>query len=57
MGFTPSHVFDSTISKTNKGLLLLMALSTRVLLINRLFSLPFPGLDLRGLGGGNGVSK
>jgi len=47
--FTSSHVFDSTMSKANKGLLLLMAFSTRVSLINRIFSLPFPGLNLRGL--------
>ena len=48
MGFTPLHVFDSTMCNTSEGLLLLMALSTLVSLINRLFSLPFPGLDLRG---------
>jgi len=51
MGFTLSHVFDSTISKANKDFLLLMALSTHVSLTDRLFSLPFPGLDLSGLGG------
>jgi len=41
MGFTLSHVFDSTVCKANKGLLLLMALSTRVSLIDWLLSLYF----------------
>jgi len=48
-------VFDSTINKVNIGLLLLMAISTHVSLIKRFCSLPFPSLDLRGLGGGSGV--
>ena len=55
MGFTPSLMFDSTISKENKRFPLLMALSTRASFISRIFSLLFPGLDLRGLGGGSGV--
>jgi len=48
-------MFDSTMNKANKGFLLVMALSTRVLPIQRLFSLPFPSLILRGLGGGKGA--
>jgi len=54
-GFHSFTSVDSTISKANKDLLLLMALSTCVSLIKRLFSLSFSGLDLRGLGGGSGV--
>ena len=46
-------MFNSTISNVNKGLLLLMALSTRFSLINGLSSVPVPGLDLRGIGGGS----
>jgi len=52
---TPSYMFDSTISKVNKSLLLLIALSTSISLTNRLFLLSYPGLDLRSLGGGSGV--
>jgi len=55
MGFISPHVFDSTISKANKGLILLMALSACVLLVNRLLSLPFSGLNLRGFCGANVV--
>ena len=55
MGFTLSLAFGYTISKTNKGLLLVIALSACVSLITRLFSLLFPGLNLRSLGGGSGV--
>jgi len=50
ISFSTSLMFDSTISKANKGLLLLMAFSTGVSLIYRLFSLPFIGLILGGLG-------
>jgi len=55
VGFTPSLVFNSTINKANKGLLLLVALSTHVSLINMIFSLLFPDLDLRSLGRGSSV--
>jgi len=48
-------MFDSTKRKANKGLLLLMALSTHVSIMYKLFSLPFAGLNLKGLGGGNGA--
>jgi len=48
-------MFDSTISKANNGLLLLVALSIHVSLINRLFSLPLPQFQFEELGGGSGV--
>jgi len=51
MSFISSLVFNSTISKEQKDLLLLMAPSTYVSLIYRPFSTHFHGLIFRGLGG------